>query len=223
MTARIVYIEGPKAAGKDTLLESLKPALEAEGFKVLVVSEPGGDETTNPMGIVLRNLLKDGPERTPECEALLFQAAGIQCFKTQIEPVLEDYDYILVNRSIFSRLVYQFSMKGVEWLVPLHRLTAEGYSADLTLWLMPPKETIRQRLEQRDGNYDAINPDNSLESLKHYAFILSEMSRYNEPAFSKRHRACHGIANETVLSEALQAIKELNEDETTPNRVVSEQ
>lgn len=214
--AKIVYIDAPKGAGKTHTLEHLTKALDKEAIPYIVVVEPGGDVELNPMGLELRQLIKHGPKRTKACEALLFQAARVEVFETQIKPHLEKDVLILVDRSIMSTLVYQFTLSGVEFVPDVHRLTTEGYDADITFWLLPPKEIVKQRLVARDGNHDVPNQaysfDDEYNGYRHTATI---MANFNEAAFSKAHCVVEDIEINDVLSRIVPTLKELYQGEET--------
>lgn len=215
--AKIVYIDAPKGAGKTHTLEHLTKALDKEAIPYIVVTEPGGDTELNPMGVELRQLIKHGPKHSKGCEFLLFQAARVELFETQIKPRLEEDILILVDRSIMSSLVYQFTLSGVEYVPDVHRLTSNGYNADITFWLLPPKEIVKQRLESRDGNYDVPNQAYSFDDeYNAYRHIAATMAHLNEVTFSKAHTIIEDIDINDIMAKIVPVLKGLYQGEEEP-------
>ena len=61
---RLVSIEGGEGAGKSTVIDALRLALEARGEQVLLTREPGG----TPLAEMIRGLLLD-PAHEPATRA----------------------------------------------------------------------------------------------------------------------------------------------------------
>lgn len=185
----IVYIEGPKGSGKSTLTKALADRLTKEGHTVKCLQEPGGSDNS-PMAKAIRELLKSDVPRTDDCTFLLMQAARIEQFKTEIEPHLDTNTIFLIDRSIYSSVVTQFYINGVDYVTDVHRLSAVGFSADLTLWLLPPKQEVKRRKAERNANYDIINPESKVnQEYATYTAVadLVQAPGMIDPAFSKSH------------------------------------
>lgn len=212
--ATILYVEGPKGAGKDFTIANLTKDLTLRGVKFKVVREPGGDDSnveSAPMAHAIRALIKSDTARTRECEALLFQAARVELFKKEIEPLLEEDILIIVNRSIFSTLVTQHALHGVEFVREVHLATASDYIADSTIWLMPPLDVLKERRTQRNGNFDIVNPEDNIDSeYKAYAYIYQSMTTIGEQNITKRHALVQSTEAPEVLDAILKELHEVN-------------
>lgn len=141
-----VTLEGPEGAGKSTQAARLAAALEAAGYRVCRVREPGG----TPLGDALRALLlaPAAPPPTPRAEALLYCAARAQLVAEVIRPALTAGSVVLADRFADSTLAYQGAGRGL----PLDELRAAIAFAigdcwpDLTLLLdLPVEEGLRRK------------------------------------------------------------------------------
>ncbi|MFN2557717.1 MAG: dTMP kinase [Nitriliruptorales bacterium] len=105
-----VVFEGGEGAGKTTQMRLLRPALEREGFEVVVTREPGGTD----LGEAVRELLLD-PESdiTERTEALLYAAARAQHTEEVIRPALERGAVVLCDRYVDSSIAYQGVGRGL--------------------------------------------------------------------------------------------------------------
>ena len=205
----IIYIEGPKGSGKSTFTKQLNKALTSKGIETVCLTEPGGTELS-PMGSAIREIIKSDVPRSRECEALLFQASRVETYKKDIEPFKDSDKVFLVDRSIFSTLVTQFTLHGVEFVPAVHRLTNGGYNGDLCCWLLPPIDTIVERLDSRNDNYDIVNArSNHQNEYNGYLKVSSTMERINEAAFAKEHLMLTDVDLTTNIEVTTKRILEL--------------
>ena len=133
-TGRLITVEGLDGAGKTTLVAGLTRELAARGRELLVLREPGGVELSER----IRLLVKD-PELAvdPRAEALLYAAARAQLVVEQLVPLLEDGQWVLLDRFVDSSLAYQGAGRGlgVERIRTLNELATGGLTPDRTLLL----------------------------------------------------------------------------------------
>lgn len=208
--AKIIYIEGPKGSGKSTTTRRVEKVLIDKGYTVIVLTEPGGTDNS-PMALAIRELLKSDTPRSRECEALLFQASRIELYNKDIKPFIDDDIIFLIDRSIMSSLVTQFHIHGVDFVPDMHRITSDGYSADLCFWLLPTEEVIDTRLTLRDDNYDIINEHiNRASEYDGYAQISHTMSTIGEVGFAKGHVTLVDPDLEVNTNVIVEAIGELS-------------
>ena len=146
---RLITIEGLDGAGKTTLVAGLARSLGEQGHDVLVLREPGGVELSER----IRALVKD-PELTigPRAEALLYAAARAQLVAEQLEPLLEDGRWVLLDRFVDSSLAYQGAGRGlgVEAIRSLNHFATRGLAPDRTLLLRIDPEVGRERIAGRE-------------------------------------------------------------------------
>jgi dTMP kinase len=144
----IVVLDGIDGCGKTTLVASLARALEAGGWAVKVLRDPGGTET----GEQIRALVKDA--RVPmdaHTQMLLFSAARCELARQVITPWLLGQGLgrvVVLDRWWFSTFAYQ-TTQGVSGT--LIRDVAEGTAripldSALCFWLdVPPREAQARR------------------------------------------------------------------------------
>ena len=132
---RFVTLEGPDGAGKTTQSRLLAERLRAAGHDVTLAREPGG----TALGERVRDLLlaRDDLERTPEADALLFNAARSQLVREVIQPALARGGIVVCDRYTDSTLAYQGYGAGLELddLRSLADWATSGISPDLTILL----------------------------------------------------------------------------------------
>ncbi|MDR0308611.1 MAG: dTMP kinase [Coriobacteriales bacterium] len=101
----LISFEGGEGVGKSTHIRLLAARLEASGYEVLILREPGG----TAIGEKIRDLLLD-PENTemdPLTELLLYEAARAQIVAEHIIPALQRGVVVLLDRFTDSTLAYQ--------------------------------------------------------------------------------------------------------------------
>jgi dTMP kinase len=152
---RLITIEGLDGAGKTTLVGALAGALHQRGREVLVLREPGGVELSER----IRALLRD-PRVTmePQAEALLYAAARAQLVAEQLEPLLEEGNWVLLDRFVDSSLAYQGAGRGlgVDEVRRLNAFATRGLTPDRTLLLRIDPETGLARVSGRPEDADRL-------------------------------------------------------------------
>lgn len=131
-------LEGPDGAGKSRAAGRLVEHLRARGHDVTLTREPGGTR----LGEQIREiLLSSGPvERSPESDALLFNAARSQLVREVIAPALERGEVVVCDRFAGSTLAYQGYGAGVDLaaLRAVEAFAVDGTRPDLVLLLDAP-------------------------------------------------------------------------------------
>jgi dTMP kinase len=201
-TGRLITVEGLDGAGKTTLVAGLTRELAARGRELLVLREPGGVELSER----IRLLVKD-PELPvhPRAEALLYAAARAQLVTEQLVPLLEDGQWVLLDRFVDSSLAYQGAGRGlgVERIRTLNELATGGLTPDRTLLLRIDPAVGRARTADRD-------PDRLEQAGE--AFFATVARAYDELAAAAPERIAVIDADrppERVLADALAAIEPL--------------
>jgi dTMP kinase len=201
-TGRLITIEGLDGAGKTTLVAGLTRELAARGRELMVLREPGGVELSER----IRALVKD-PELAvdPRAEALLYAAARAQLVAEQLVPLLEDGQWVLLDRFVDSSLAYQGAGRGlgVERIRSLNELATGGLTPDRTLLLRIDPAVGRARITDRD--HDRLEQAGE-------AFFAAVAAAYDELAADEPERIAVIEADrppEQVLADALAALESL--------------
>ena len=160
MRGKYIVIEGGDGAGKTTQVELLATQLRAEGKEVRVVSEAADPiEANEPAAIntALRKLLVDKSiERSPETNVLLFTAARVEKWFSEIEPALEAGTWVIASRNYWSTLAYQSFGEGLP--IQLIRQQTELYLGttpymhpDAAVILSLDTDSKSRRINKREG------------------------------------------------------------------------
>jgi len=147
--ARFVSLEGGEGAGKTTVLNALRDALQREGREVVSTREPGG----TPLAEQIRELLLHPGAEKPaaETELLLMFASRAQHVRETILPALERGAWVISDRFTDSSFAYQGGGRGldIEFIAELERRVV-GIRPGLTLLLDLGVAQSRERTRGRD-------------------------------------------------------------------------
>jgi len=147
--ARLVTLEGGEGAGKTTVLNALRDALQSTGAEVVCTREPGG----TPLAEQIRGLLLDTHHEAPayETELLLMFAARAQHVRETILPALQRGAWVLSDRFTDSSYAYQGGGRGLAagFIAELERQVV-GIQPGLTLLLDLGVLQGRDRTRGRD-------------------------------------------------------------------------
>ncbi len=204
MRGRLITIEGLDGAGKTTLAAALRDAL-ARDRPVTLLREPGGTALSER----IRGLVTDPALRCdPRAEALLYAAARAQLVDEQIEPLLADGTWVLLDRFVDSSLAYQGAGRGlgVEEVAALNAFATRGVTPDRTLLLRISPATGRARQRDRDEAPDRVERADD-------AFFATIAAAYDALAEAdpERIRVLDADCSpDQVLSLALHALADLD-------------
>ena len=153
--ARLVTLEGGEGAGKSTVIDALRDALQAQGHEVLCTREPGG----TPLAEMIRELLLDPAHEppAPATELLLMFASRAQHVRETVLPALARGAWVLSDRFTDSSFAYQGGGRGLDmaFIAELERRVV-GIRPGLTLLLDVPVAQGRARASGRDQDSDRI-------------------------------------------------------------------
>lgn len=107
-----ITVEGIDGSGKSTQLALLTQVLEAAGYELLQLREPGGV----PISEKIRAILKDPANEAmgDTCELLLFEAARAQLVHEKIVPALAEGKVVVSDRFYDSTTCYQAFADGLD-------------------------------------------------------------------------------------------------------------
>jgi dTMP kinase len=157
-----IVLEGIDGAGTTTQAERLGEYLRARGVPVLVTREP----STGPVGVTIRELLKEGVAHVDQrAMALLFAADRLDHLKREILPALAAGQHVICDRYVLSSYVYQsrFVASDFVWAI-----NDKAHPADLTLLLDVPAEVAQARRKARGGNEEMYE---ELQLQKHFVSL----------------------------------------------------
>jgi dTMP kinase len=148
-------LEGGEGAGKTTVLNALREALQKAGHEVVSTREPGG----TPMAEQIRELLLNPDHEKPaaETELLLMFAARAQHVRETIQPALARGAWVISDRFTDSSYAYQGGGRGLDpaLIAELERRVV-GLQPGLTLLLDLGVAQGRERTRGRDLYPDRI-------------------------------------------------------------------
>jgi len=150
-----ITLEGGEGAGKTTVLNALRDALQANGLEVVTTREPGG----TPLAEQIRGLLLDPSHEppSPETELLLMFAARAQHVRETLLPALQRGAWVLCDRFTDSSYAYQGGGRRLDpaFIAELERRVV-GIRPGLTLLLDVGVHQGRERARGRDASPDRI-------------------------------------------------------------------
>ena len=135
-TCTSIVLEGGEGAGKGSVAQLLKSHFEDAGKKVHLTREPGGTELCED----IRSLILDDKYEgimQPITEAYLYAASRAQLVGEDILPALSSNDYIVIDRFVYSSIVYQGIVGGLgeEAVAEINRQALCGWQPDLIVYL----------------------------------------------------------------------------------------
>ena len=153
--ARFVSLEGGEGAGKTTVIEALRDALQTQGHEVVCTREPGGTSLAELVRELLLNPAHEPP--SPEAELLLMFASRAQHVRETVLPALARGAWVVSDRFTDSSFAYQGGGRGLDegFIAELERRVV-GIRPGLTLLLDVPIAEGRARANGREREADRI-------------------------------------------------------------------
>ncbi len=149
MPGKLITLEGIEGSGKSVQLHLLEEELKKHNVRFLITQQPGG----TPFGKEVRQILlqREGAQREPTAELLLYLADRYQHLKEVIEPTLSQGLHVLCDRYHDATLAYQGHARGIGFPVvdQLAKILALR-SPDLTLVLDVEVEIGLKRARERN-------------------------------------------------------------------------
>ena len=146
-----ITFEGPDGSGKSTQVRLLSAWLQAAGYDVLTVREPGGTAISEQIRDVVHSLRNR--EMSDRAECLLYNAARAQLVDQLIVPHLRQRGgIVLCDRYADSTLAYQGYGRGLDLgaVRSVIAFATQNLKPDVTIYLdLDVEEGIARR--KRDG------------------------------------------------------------------------
>ncbi|ACV22638.1 Thymidylate kinase [Slackia heliotrinireducens] len=197
-TGVFITFEGGEGAGKSTHINFLAQTLEACGFEVVRVREPGSTR----IGEQLRGVVLDpeNAEMADWTELFIYEAARAQLVAEAIKPALERGAIVLCDRFTDSTLAYQGYGRGLELdrVRRANELACQGIVPDATVLMVAPNAL--------EGLYRATKDDGAdrLESAGHDFHVRVNQAFVELAAQSKKRiRMVQSASAKSLTSQSV--------------------
>ena len=144
-----ISFEGVDGSGKSTQISKLKEYLEASGYEVVLLREPGGTD----IGEQIRSVILDPNNQgmTAVTEALLYAASRAQHVHDVIAPAVEAGKVVICDRFVDSSIAYQqYGRKLGECVRIINGYAIDGCMPDLTFLLKVKPDVGGTRIGSRE-------------------------------------------------------------------------
>jgi len=198
MNGKLIVFEGPDGSGKTTILKKVNQQLSKQGYKLMLVREPGGTEISEKIReIIIDN---DNVNMSAKTESLLFAASRAQLIDEKIRPGLENGKIILTYQGVGRGL-------GIEEVKAINDFATDNIRPDLTIFFNIDYKTALVR-KRENFSADRLENEDFNFHKKIFDAYLDIAQKYNRDI--KQVDATRSI--EEVSSDVLNLIKDLLED-----------
>lgn len=105
---RVINIEGIDAVGKETVSKALEKELIEKGYRVKRVSFPNYEGSIGKsIREVLMGACGSAPSLDPKLIGPFYTMDRLSYFKCNIDDLVDNYDYVIMDRSFYSNLMHQ--------------------------------------------------------------------------------------------------------------------
>jgi dTMP kinase len=206
-----ITFEGLDGSGKTTQLRRLATSLEAAGYTVVTLRQPGG----TALGDRIRSILLDSRSEAalgpiaPAAEMALMFADRAQSIAEVILPALAAGSIVLCDRYTDSSEAYQGGGRqlGSERILAMHAATCDNLQPDLTLLLLPSLESSLRRARRRNQRHvEKQGTDENRFERESDDFYRRIYDKYEEIAAREPHRVVP-IREDASIDEIQTCIK----------------
>lgn len=174
MKGKFIVIEGVDGSGKTMLVNELSRKLHNNGKRVAVINNIGETEVSSTIlsRCIREKINTNEVSNTLEMvylylAGLAAQTNGVNSIHRSVNELLEEYDYVICSRWIYSTMVYGISLsndKLEDNIVNKLINTTYDYitKPDLVLVLDVELDTIISRLSKRDVEVDYFSTSEKL-------------------------------------------------------------
>lgn len=173
-----IVFDGVDGAGKSTQINLFVAWLEAQGRQVVTCKDPG----STLLGEELRRLLLDRHQIpiAMRTEMMMFTTARTQLVEELIRPALEAGKTVVLDRYIFSTVVYQGHAGSLdpEEIWKVNEIATQGLAPDLTfLFDLTPAKAFERLRRRGNKSLDRMEARGREYFEKVRAGYLSEAAR----------------------------------------------
>lgn len=168
----IIILEGADAVGKSTITKALEEHFISLNKVVRILQEPG----SNVVGQVVRPIVKNG--NISELTALLlFSASNSETLRTLAKAEDDDKHVYIVDRSVFSTMVYQHSIEPSFYRIKdaiTHEFVRKTLNLDAHIFVLSvPPEVAHSRIVERaeTDRYESADIDTIIRRHAEYKAI----------------------------------------------------
>lgn len=143
---KFISLEGGDGSGKTTILKEVSKELKKKNIDFIITREPGGVDISEQIRkIVLGRKNKNLDMKT---EALLFAAARRQHLVEKIIPALNSGKMVIVDRFIYSSIVYQGYARGIgiDKVRSINEFAIDDYYPDKNIYIDVAPEIALKRI-----------------------------------------------------------------------------
>lgn len=170
---KIIAITGTDCSGKETQTKKLMENLGKIGYKVTYVSFP---DYSSPTGKIIagpcqgkfgESYFDEGFANVDPKIASLYYAADRRYMKDRIEKLVENYDFVIMDRYVESNMAHQGGkitekekrLEFYKWEETLEYDLLELPRPDMTIFLYMPYNFAMSLLEKREEKKDSVEMD----------------------------------------------------------------
>jgi len=173
-----IAFEGLDGSGKSTQVDAIKDRLINKHIKFKIEKEPSD---RNPIGLVVRDIIKGLTSVSPVTLAKLFSADRYEHVLHDIKPYIDGGGHVIMDRFIFSSFAYQGLDCSYDEIYLYNRDAIQLLMPDLTIFIDTPPEVCIERIDSTrngkelfDDKLAAVyeNYMNAFEKMKSEANIL---------------------------------------------------
>ncbi|MCK4432830.1 MAG: dTMP kinase [Methanomicrobia archaeon] len=161
-----IIFEGIDGSGLTTQSKILSTHLEKKGNKVFLTKEP----TNNPIGKIIRDILKGAYKIDQETLALLF-AADRSMHMNSIKNELKD-SFVICDRYYFSNFAYQMLQIDLDYLI---QINSRFLKPDLTIFLDVPAKVCKKRIDENREHIEIFEHQETLEKIRENYLKIIEL------------------------------------------------
>lgn len=156
----LITFEGIEGSGKTIQANLLKNYLVEEGYKVILVREPGGTK----IGERIRKILLSPRNKilSFQAELFLYLAARAQLVAEKIKPALLEKQIVICDRFTEATLAYQGYGRGIprRLIRSLNQYALQKIKPDLTFLLdISPTCGLKRTLKKQKGKLDRVEQE----------------------------------------------------------------
>ena len=179
MTKRplFIVIEGADGSGKTTQIEILKKRFKDLRLKIMDTHEP----SDGPVGMLIRNIMKDRIQTDPSTVAALFIADRLDHINNPINGMknrLKEGYNIICSRYYFSNFAFQSEYVPIDWLVNCNSLCKSYLKPDIIFYLSVDPVACSNRLT--NGRVDIEIYETLEKIIKTHREFLTSFEKYGQ-------------------------------------------